>query len=79
MRTMLIAAAALNLGVGAAYARDDEGRVAVAANSQFPDTSGEVVQASAQNAPPVVAQGRRPIPLYRTGSAHGIRPTTGVD
>ena len=64
MRTMLIAAAALSLGVGAAYARDDEGRVAVAANSQFPDTSGEVVQASAQNAPPVVAQGRRPILLY---------------
>ena len=81
MRTMLIAAAALNLGVGAAYAGDDEGRVAVAANSQLPDTSGEVVQVSAQNAspvaatahPPVVAtaQGRQVILLYVTSSSQG--------
>ena len=50
MRAMLIAAAALSLCVGSAYARDDEGRVAVAANSQSTDTPGEIAQASAQNA-----------------------------
>ena len=62
MRTMLIAAAALNLGVGAAYARDDEGRVAIAANSQSPTLRARLSGVRAER-PPVVAQGRRPILL----------------
>jgi hypothetical protein len=66
MKTMLIAVAALSLGVGSTYGCEDEGDGGIAANTRYTDTPREVVQVFVQHAPPIVAtaQGRQVILLY---------------
>jgi len=70
MKTMfLAAAAALSLGVGAAYAGDGEGPHA---NTLFNSLPGVVAQAPVQNAPAVAtAQNVQSVHSYATQSSHG--------
>jgi hypothetical protein len=70
MKTMfLAAAAALSLGVGAAYAGDGEGPQA---NTLFTSLPGVIAQAPVQNAPAVAtAQNGQAVHTYATQSNHG--------
>ena len=73
MKITIIAAAAISLSVGSAYACED-GAGSVA-STPFTHGSDVAAQASVQSAPPVVptteAQDRRLILLYVTGSGQG--------
>jgi hypothetical protein len=69
MKTMLLAAAALSLGIGSAYADSEGGQVA---NNQFTSIPGFLAQAPAQKAPAVAtAQNARAVQTYATQSSHG--------
>ena len=70
MRTMLlVATAALSLGIGSAYAGEADG---VVANSQFTEIPGVVAQATVQKVPPVAtAQNGQGVQTYVTRSSHG--------
>jgi hypothetical protein len=68
MKTMFLAAAALSLGIGSAYANEG-GPVA---NTFFTELPGVIAQAPAQNVAPVAtAQGGQTTHVYATSSSHG--------
>ena len=69
MKTMMLAAAALTLSMGAAFANEG-GPVA---NSQFTEIPGVVAQAPVQNAPAIATarNGQSAIQVYGTQSSHG--------
>jgi hypothetical protein len=70
MKTMLLAAAAaLSLGISAAYADDGDGPIA---NTQFTELPRVIAQAPVQNAPAVAtARNGQAIGTYVTNSSHG--------
>ena len=68
MKTMMLAAAALTLSMGAAFANEG-GPVA---NSQFTEIPGVVAQAPVQQAPSIAtAQSGQSVSVYGTQSSHG--------
>ena len=69
MKTMMFAAAALTLSMGAAFA-DSEG--GPEANTLFTEIPGVIAQAPVQNAPLMAtAQSGQPVQVYATQSSHG--------
>ena len=69
MKTMMFAAAALTLSMGAAFADSEGGQEA---NTLFTEIPGVVAQAPVQNAPSVAtAQHGQPVQVYATQSSHG--------
>jgi hypothetical protein len=69
MKTMMLAAAALTLSMGAAFAESEGGQES---NTLFTEIPGVVAQAPAQNAPMVAtAQNGQPVQVYATQSSHG--------
>ncbi len=68
MKTMILAAAALTLSMGAAFA-DSEG--GAEANTLFTEIPGVVAQAPVQNSAVVTAQHGQPVQVYATQSNHG--------
>jgi hypothetical protein len=70
MKTMLLAAAAaLSLGVSAAYADGGQGTLP---NTYFTELPGVIAQAPVQNAPSVAtARNGQAIGTYVTSSSHG--------
>jgi len=65
---MILAAAALTLSMGAAFA-DSEG--GAEANTLFTEIPGVVAQAPVQNSAVVTAQNGQPVQVYATQSNHG--------
>ena len=69
MKTMILAAAALTLSMGAAIA-DSEG--GPEANTLFTEIPGVIAQAPVQSAPLMAtAQSGQPVQVYATQSSHG--------
>jgi hypothetical protein len=80
MKTMILAAAAaLSLGMGAAYAGESEG--GPVANTQFTSLPGVIAQAPVQNAPAVAtAQNGQAVHAYVANSNRGtwlFQPSQG--
>ena len=69
MKTMMFAAAALTLSMGAAFAESEGG---AKPNTLFTELPGVIAQAPVQNAPLVAtAQNGQPVQVYSTQSSHG--------
>jgi hypothetical protein len=68
MKTMMFAAAALTLSMGAAFASEGGAKP----NTLFTEIPGVIAQSPVQNAPSVAtAQSGQPMQVYATQSSHG--------
>lgn len=69
MKTMMLAAAALTLSMGAAFAESEGG---AKPNALFTEIPGVIAHAPAQNAPSVAStQNGQPVQVYVTQSSQG--------
>ena len=68
MKTMMLAAAALTLSMGAAFAESEGGQES---NTLFTEIPGVIAQSPMQNLAIATAQHGQPMQVYATQSSHG--------